>query len=225
MVSKEAQSDTHTVTEAGLYRRMLADPRLRGARAVPVPARRGVRHDASLLGSGGSGGGLRERLARRRSRRLHLSRPRPPARAMGAEPEALLAELLGRSTGDQRRPGRLDEHRRPGPRPDRLLRDRRRQHRRGHGRGARVTRHRRDRSRVLRRRRDEPGVLLRVPQLRQGAGPARRVRLREQRLRRVHADGGGDGRPDRRARGRRWDCRRPRSTAWTSGLSATWRSP
>ena len=41
----------------------------------------------------------------------------------------------------------------------------------------------RDRDRVLRRRGDEPGVLLRVPELRQGARAARAVRLREQRLR------------------------------------------
>ena len=63
MVSKEAQSDTHTVTEAGLYRRMLLIRGFEELRAVPVPARRGVRDDASLLGPGGGGRGLRERLA------------------------------------------------------------------------------------------------------------------------------------------------------------------
>ena len=38
----------------------------------------------------------------------------------------------------------------------------------------------------LRRRRDEPGLLLRVPQFLQGDEPAGRPSLREQRLRRVH---------------------------------------
>ena len=89
--------------------------------------------------------------------------------ARGLAPEALLAELLGPHDRRQRRPCRLDEHDRPRPRRDRLLRDRRREHRRRDRRGARAEGHWANRDRVLRRRRDEPGLLLRVPELRQGA--------------------------------------------------------
>ena len=59
--------------------------------------------------------------------------------------------------------------------------------------------------RAFRRRRHEPGVLLRVPELRQGDGAAARLRLREQLVRRVHADAAGDG-----GRRHRWS-RRSRS--------------
>ena len=62
--------------------------------------------------------------------------------AMGSEPEALLAELLGRETGAERRPLRLDEHGRPGARRARLLRDRRRLDRGGDRRRALAARHR-----------------------------------------------------------------------------------
>ena len=86
----------------------------------------------------------------------------------------------------------------------RLLRDRRREHRRRHRRGARAEGHGSDRDRVLRRRSDEPGVLLRVPELREGARPAGRVRLREQRLRRVHGHGRRHRGLDRRRAPRRW---------------------
>ena len=109
------------------------------------------------------------------------------ALAIGTDPGALLAELLGRATGvNGGRAGSMNIDR-PGARPDGLLRDRRRQHRRRDRRGARAPRFGKRRGRVLRRRGDEPGVFLRVPELRQGARPARRLRLREQRLRRVHA--------------------------------------
>ena len=144
--------------------------------------------------------GFASALARRRPRRLHLSRPRPPL-ARGAEPEALLAELLGRSTGiNGGRAGSMNI-----VDPDHGLI--------GcfgivggsiaaaTGAALALTGTRRDRGRILRRRRDEPGVLLRVPQLREGARPAGRLRLREQRLRRVHADGGRHGAADRRAGG------------------------
>ena len=97
--------------------------------------------------------------------------------ALGLEPEALLAELLGRSTGvNGGRAGSmnmvdLDRG------ADRLLRDRRRSISAATGvalalRGTRI-----DRRRLLRGRTHEPGVLLRVPQLREGLLPAPRLRL------------------------------------------------
>ena len=135
------------------------------------------------------------------------------ALALGVDPQALLDEMLGRATGvNGGRAGSMNvtSPRRP---PDRLVRDRRRQHRRRHRSGARaLAHHGRCRRRVLRRRRDEPGVCLRVPQLRAGAEAAARPRVREQRLRRVHAVPLGDGRRDPRARrgdgGARRDGRR-----------------
>ena len=60
------------------------------------------------------------------------------------------------------------------------------------------------RRRVLRRRHDEPGLLLRVPQLRQGLRAAGRPRLREQRLRRVHAVRGRHARRDPAHAPRSW---------------------
>ena len=53
------------------------------------------------------------------------------ALALGVDPQELLDEMLGRATGHQRRPRRLDERHLAERPPDRLLRHRRRQHRRG----------------------------------------------------------------------------------------------
>ena len=91
------------------------------------------------------------------------------ALALGVDPQRLLDEMLGRATGIN---GGLAGSMNVTSPADRLigsLRDRRRQHRRGDRRGARSAPHRRSGGRVLRRRRDEPGLLLRVPQLLQGA--------------------------------------------------------
>ena len=121
--------------------------------------------------------------------------------AMGTEPEALLAELLGRETGvNGGRAGSMNV-----VDPD-------------HGvlgcygivggsiatatgRRALAARLGRGRGRLLRRRHREPGLLLRVPELREGDVAAGRLRLREQRLRRVHAVRGGDAGRDRRTCG------------------------
>ena len=135
------------------------------------------------------------------------------ALALGVDPQALLDEMLGRATGING--GRAGSMNVTSP-ADRLI---------GSfgivggsiaaATGAALAlqaHHRRRRGRVLRRRRDEPGLLLRVPQLRAGAAAAARPRLREQRLRRVHAVPVGHGRRDPRARrgdgGARRDDRR-----------------
>ncbi len=76
-----------------------ADPPLRGARPVALPPRRGLRDDAPLLGPGGRRGRVRERP------RATATASRAPTAATGtcsrcgADPEALLAEMLGRATG------------------------------------------------------------------------------------------------------------------------------
>ena len=135
------------------------------------------------------------------------------ALAKGTAPEALAAEMLGRASGVCGGRAGLDERGRPRARAGRLLRDRRRIDRRRHRRRADARSARARLGRLLRRRRHQPGLLPRVPQLRRGARAAGRLRLREQPLRRVHADGGGhrrrrDRRPRRRlrhpVRGHRW---------------------
>ena len=135
------------------------------------------------------------------------------ALALGVDPQQLLDEMLGARVRRQRRARRLDERelaRRPA---DRLVRDRRRQHRGGDGGGARAEADDgRRRRRVLRRRRDEPGLRLRVPQLLPGPRAAARLRLREQRLRRVHAVPLGDRGRDPRPRGGHGAYRPRRST-------------
>ena len=110
------------------------------------------------------------------------------ALALGVDPQALLDEMLGRATGvNGGRAGSMNVHVSNRP-PHRVVRDRRRQHRGGHRRSAcSLADDGRRRGRVLRRRRDEPGLRLRVPELRAGPEAAARARVREQRLRRVHA--------------------------------------
>ena len=135
MVSKEAQSDTQTVTEAGLYRRMRL---IRGfEELVQSLFLRGEVYGTTHLYSGqeavavGFASALRDgdRVAcTYRGSRTHVGDGRRSGGSAGGDARPL--------DGDQRRPGRLDEHHRPGPRPDRLLRDRRRQHRHRHGRSA-----------------------------------------------------------------------------------------
>ena len=181
-----------------------ADPPLRGSRPEALPPRRGLRNDPSLLGAGGGCGRLCER-AHPGDRVACTYRGHGHLLAAGTEPEALLAELLGRSTGvNGGRAGSMNivdpDHGLIGcfgivggsiaAATGAALALR--------GTGSR-------RGGVLRGRRHQPGVLLRVPQLRQGARAAGRVRLREQRLRRVHADGGGDRRRRSRRAPPRWD--------------------
>ena len=138
MVSKEAQSDTHTVTEAGLYRRMRL---IRGfEERVQSLFLRGEVYGTTHLYSGqeavavGFASALRDgdRVACTYRGHGHTARDAAPIRR-------LCWRSCSAARRGQRRPGRLDEHRRPGPRPDRLLRDRRRQHRHRHGRSAGFT--------------------------------------------------------------------------------------
>ncbi len=141
--------------------------------------------------------------------------------AMGTRPDGAHGRAPRPRDRRQRRSRRLDERRRPGARRPRLLRHRRREHRGGDRGRPRVPRLRTRRGRLLRGRRREPGVLLRVPQLREGARAPGRLRVREQPLRRVHAHGGGDRRAASSRARRRSRFRRRPSTAWTSGLFAT----
>ncbi len=110
------------------------------------------------------------------------------ALAVGVDPQALLDEMLGRATGING--GRAGSMNINSP-ADRLI---------GSfgivggsiaaATGAALALEADDgrrRRRVLRRRRDEPGLRLRVPQLLPGLQAAGGLRLREQRLRRVHA--------------------------------------
>ena len=122
------------------------------------------------------------------------------ALALGVDPQALLDEMLGRATGIN---GGLAGSMNVNSPGDRLI---------GcfgivggsiaaaTGAALALKQHGRRRGRVLRRRDDEPGLLLRVPELLQGAQSAARARLREQRLRRVHALRGGHRRRDPRPR-------------------------
>ena len=146
------------------------------------------------------------------------------ALALGVDPQGAARRDARPRDGRQRRPRRLDEHQLAEEPAGRLVRDRRRNDRRRNGRRPRAQARRRRRRLPVRRWRDQPGLLLRVPQLLRGAAAAGRLPVREQRLRRVHAVPGrhrrrdprprrGDGgaRRDRRRdeRRRRAGCRRP----------------
>ncbi len=163
-----------------------AHPADRGSDPVALPPRRDLRHDAPLLRPGGGRGRSRARARGARPGRRHLPWTRARAGARRRSPGAARRDAR---TGDrdQRRPRRLDEHQLAEGSADRLVRDRRRHDRRGDRSGARPEAGR-GRCRVpVRRRRDEPGLRLRVPQLLRRAQAAGRVPLREQPLRRVHA--------------------------------------
>ena len=84
--------------DVDLYRRMLLIRGVEDRVQSALPARRGVRHDASLLRPGGRRGRLRERAADG-DRVACTYRGHGHLLALGTDPEALLAELLGRSTG------------------------------------------------------------------------------------------------------------------------------
>ena len=151
-----------------------AHPPLRGRGPVAVPARRGARHDAPVLGPGG---GARSACAARSGREDRVAgtyRGHGHALALGVEPQALLDELLGRATGVcGGRAGSMNVDRPRAP-ADRLLRDRRRlaSPRRPAPR-SRSSATRRRRGRLLRRRRDQPGLLPRVPELRRRSSGCR----------------------------------------------------
>ena len=140
------------------------------------------------------------------------------ALALGVDQTALLAELLGRETGTNGgRGGSMNvialEHGLIGcfgivggsiaAATGAAL-------------ASQLQRGRHDRGRVLRRRRHEPGVLPRMPQLRGRAGAPGRLRLREQPLRRVDLDVPRDRRRTTSPPGRRLrHARASRSTATT----------
>jgi TPP-dependent pyruvate/acetoin dehydrogenase alpha subunit len=98
MVSKEAQSDTQTVTEAGLYRRMRL---IRGfEELVQSLFLRGEVYGTTHLYSGQEAVAVGFASALRDGDRVACTyRGHGHTLAMGADPEALLAEMLGRSTG------------------------------------------------------------------------------------------------------------------------------
>ena len=186
-----------------LYRRMRLIRRFE--EAVHSLFLKGEVHGTTHLYNGeeASATGVGSVLSTRRPRRGHLPRPRPRAlhRNLAAGPPGRAARALDRRL---RRPRRLDERDRPRARPDRLLRHRRRLDRRCDRRLAGAQGHGQRRRRVLRRGRDEPGLLPRVPQLRARVLAAGGLRVREQPLRRVHADGAGHrGRDPRPRRGPR----------------------
>ena len=174
------------------------DPRVRGSDPVALPARRDLRDDAPLLRAGGGRGRHGERARGSRSRRRDVPRPRPRARAR-RRPAARARRDARPRHRRQRRTGRLDEHQLAEGPARRLVRDRRRNDRRCHRRRPRAQARRRRRRLPVRRRRDQPGLLLRVPQLLRGAAAPGRLPLREQRLRRVHAVPGRHRRRDPRA--------------------------
>ena len=142
-----------------------AHPPVRGGDPAPVPQGRGARHDAPVRGPGGR---RRRRLLGARARRLrrrHLPRPRPRARQGHGPRSARGRDARPRDRGLRRARG-VHERDRPRARPRRLLRHRRRQHRAPPPAPAiSAQRQGKRRGRVLRRRRDEPGVLPRVPEL------------------------------------------------------------
>ena len=90
------------------------------------------------------------------------------ALALGVDPQAHPRRDARSRHRRQRRPRRLDEHQRAARAPRRLVRDRRRDDRRGDGRRPRAQAGRRRRRLPVRRRRDQPGLLLRVPELLRG---------------------------------------------------------
>ena len=134
------------------------------------------------------------------------------ALALGVDPAAAARRDARPSHGSQRRARRIDEHQRAREAARRLVRDRRRNDRRCDGGRPRPQAHRRRRGLPVRRRRDQPGLLLRVPQLLRGAAAPGRLPLREQRLRRVHAVPGRHRRHDPWTGRGAWRCRPRPST-------------
>jgi acetoin:2,6-dichlorophenolindophenol oxidoreductase subunit alpha len=98
MASKEAESDTQTVTDAGLYRRMRL---IRGfEELVQSLFLRGEVYGTTHLYSGQEAVAVGFASALRDGDRVACTyRGHGHTLAMGADPEALLAEMLGRSTG------------------------------------------------------------------------------------------------------------------------------
>ena len=159
-------------------------------------------------------------LSRAGARRLpgrHVSGPRARAR-QGDRSRAAGGRDARPRHRRVRRPCRLDERDRPRARAGRLLRDRRRIDRGRAGRRAVGQAPGPGVGGTVRRRRHQPGVLPRVPEHGDGVLVAGGVRVREQLLRRIHADGLGHRRGRHRGTCARVCNARPRSsTATTSG--------
>ena len=117
----------------------------------PVPAEPGQGHEPPVARAGGGGGGLRLRDEARRPVVLHLSRPRPYARARRAGREGAGRADAARQRPDARQ-GRLDAPDLGRARRDGLLRDHRR---------ASADRLRRRLARAVQGRQGRLGLLLR----------------------------------------------------------------
>ena len=132
--------------------------------------------------------GVCEALAERRLHHQHAPRPRPlPGQGRVARPDVRGAARQGSRLLQGQ--GRLDAHRRPGHRQPRRQRHRRRQRRHCHRRGVRVevSEDREGGRLLLRRGRARPGAALRRAEPRAAVAAAGDLRVREQRLQRVHA--------------------------------------
>ncbi len=192
-VQSPAQENCHEPEPRSAARRLpphAHDPRLRGEAHRAGERREDGRLHAPLRGRRSR---RRRRLPaahRHRLRGVHAPRPRPLHRQGrgcrsddGGAVRARDRLLPGQ--------GRLDAHRRHGQGHARRKRHRRRRHPAHDGRGAHgeAQAHRRCRGGLLRRRRQQPGRLPRVAQHGGELEAAGRLRGREQRLGRVHADG------------------------------------
>ena len=132
--------------------------------------------------------GVCEALQSGRLHHQHAPRPRPlPGQGRDAGSDVRGAARQGSRLLQGQ--GRLDAHRRPGHRQPRRQRHRRRQRRHRHRRRVRVevSEERSRRGLLLRRGRARPGAALRGAEPRAAVEAAGHLRLREQRLQRVHA--------------------------------------
>ena len=139
--------------------------------------------------------GICEALRARRLHHQHAPRPRPlPGQGRVARSHVRRAARQGSRLLQGQ--GRLDAHRRPGHRQPRRERHRRRQRRHRDRRGVRgqVPEDRAGGRLLLRRGRARPGPALRGDEPRAALEAAGHLRLREQRLQRIHALLGVDGR-------------------------------
>ena len=199
-----------------------ADPPLRGTPLPPLPAGACAGHAPSVPGTGGGGGRRLLGAAARRPDLFDAPPGRPPHR-QGRLARSDHRGDLGQGDRLRRRQGRTDAPRRFLRRRDGLQRHRRRQHpdrhRQRHGVPSAGPRSRR--GELLRRRRVEHRRVPRGAQPRRRPGRARRLRLREQSLRRVDPCRPHDPhRRHRRARRRLRDAgRRGRRHGCGGGLS------
>ena len=190
------------------------DPALRGGGRQADGGRPDARFPASVCRAGGRRG--RGDGHARPGRRDHLDPPWPrPRRGQGRGPALHVRRAVRQADRLLQGPRRQHAHQRPEHRHARRERHRGRRHpaRRRRGPRRRLQGPGLRGGPVLRRRRDQHRRLPRVGQPGRRHAAARGVRLREQRLRRVHPAGPahaaeGRGRPGRRLRHARRDRRR-----------------